>query len=230
MAAKSRTERNSIVLAILSSVGLITFAIIWELRWNRLIRALSNRQESTDHWVERALHDPLTNLPNRSLLRDRIEQGLFRTKRNDTYVAVLFIDLDNFKTVNDRHGHLVGDQLLIAAGERLRQHLRASDTAGRFGGDEFVVLLEIQDPTGPVMMVAERLRRALHVPLLLEPEPITLSASIGIAVSDTGDENPDDLLRQADSALLKAKQSGKDRIEMASVAEKYHLVNGRMTN
>lgn len=216
MKPQASLERTSLILALLSSVGLAVFAVLWERRWSRLAESMTRRQELTDEWAERALHDPLTNLPNRSLLNDRIEQALIRVQRNGTCIAVLFIDLDNFKEVNDRFGHLIGDQLLIAVGERLRQHLRASDTAGRLGGDEFVVLLEIRDRNDPVMMVAERLRRALHVPLLLEPAPISLSASIGIALSTGANDRVDDLLEQADAALLKAKRSGKDCVILSS--------------
>ncbi len=215
MEPRSQIERTSLGLALISSVGLLVFAALWELRWSRLVSTLTRRQQAADEWVERALHDPLTNLPNRSLLNDRIEQALIRSQRNSTSVAVLFIDLDNFKEVNDRYGHLIGDQLLVAAGERMRQHLRASDTAGRMGGDEFVVLLEIRDRNDPVKMVADRLRRALHVPLLLEPAPITLSASIGVAISTGTDDSVEQLLDKADSALLQAKHAGKDQVVMA---------------
>jgi diguanylate cyclase len=217
MEPRAQSDRTSLILALLSSVGLVAFVTIWERRWSRLAEVMARRQQLTDEWVERALHDPLTNLPNRSLLNDRIEQALIRAQRNGTCIAVLFIDLDNFKEVNDRYGHQVGDELLIAVGERLRQNLRASDTAGRLGGDEFVVLLEIRDRNDPVKMVAERLRRALHVPLLLEPATVSLSASIGIALSTGADDRVEDLLDQADSALLKAKQSGKDRVFISSL-------------
>lgn len=215
MNSTSGNDRNVRLLTWLTGLGLVTFAALWELRWRRLVNTLSTRHEQTSEWVERALHDPLTNLPNRSLLNDRIEQALIRAQRNGTSIAVLFIDLDNFKDVNDKYGHLVGDQLLIAAGERFKQHLRASDTAGRLGGDEFVVLIEVKCSNDPATMVAERLRRALHVPLVLEPEPICLSASIGVAVSESGDQSVQELLNAADSGLLEAKRNGKDQIVTA---------------
>jgi diguanylate cyclase len=188
-----------------------------------LIQVLSSQEETNHEWVERALHDPLTHLPNRTLLIDRLQQALFRSQRNGTNIAVLFIDLDNFKTVNDEYGHLIGDRLLIAAGERFRHHLRASDTAGRLGGDEFIVLIEVKDPEDSATMVAERLRRALHVPLLIEPAPITVSTSIGVAISATGNELPEDLLKQADRALLKAKRSGKDCVVLNRVEERAQI-------
>jgi diguanylate cyclase len=220
MKSRSSYEWVGLFLAILSSVGLLIYSALWERRWRRLLKDLSVQEKNNHKWVERALHDPLTNLPNRSLLKDRLHQALLRSQRNGTTIAVLFLDLDNFKAVNDEYGHLVGDRLLIAVGERLRHHLRASDTAGRLGGDEFVVLIEVKEPNDTVMMVAERLRRALHVPLLLEPAPITLSASIGVAISLTGDEQPEDLLHQADRALLEAKRSGKDCVILNAVEER----------
>jgi diguanylate cyclase len=220
MKSRSSYEWACLFLAILSSAGLLICSALWERRWRHLLQVLSSQEKDNHKWVERALHDPLTKLPNRTLLTDRLHQALLRSRRNGTTIAVLFIDLDNFKTVNDEYGHLVGDRLLIAAGERLRHHLRASDTAGRIGGDEFVVLIEVKEPNDTVMMVAERLRRALHVPLLLEPARITLSASIGVAVSLTGEERPEDLLHQADCALLKAKRSGKDCVILNPVEER----------
>ncbi len=216
MNRQSDSHQNMSFLALLTGLGMVIFAVLWELRWRRLLQTMSSRQKSTSEWVERALHDPLTSLPNRSLLNDRIDQALIRSQRNGTSISILFIDLDDFKHVNDHYGHSVGDQLLIAAGERFKHHLRASDTAGRLGGDEFVVLLEIKSPSDPVMMVAERLRRALHVPLLLEPASITLSASIGVAISENGTESVHELLDSADQALLEAKRTGKDQVVMAS--------------
>ncbi len=216
MNRQSDSHQNMSFLALLTGLGMVIFAVLWELRWRRLLQTMSSRQKSTSEWVERALHDPLTSLPNRSLLNDRIDQALIRSQRNGTSISILFIDLDDFKHVNDHYGHSVGDQLLIAAGERFKHHLRASDTAGRLGGDEFVVLLEIKSPSDPVMMVAERLRRALHVPLLLEPASITLSASIGVAISESGTESVHELLDSADQALLEAKRTGKDQVVMAS--------------
>ncbi len=219
MSREDSAQNRDRTYAILGGIGMLTFAVLWEIRWQRLIRAFSQRDRSVEQWTERALHDPLTSMPNRTLLADRIEQALIRAQRQGTGVALLFIDLDDFKVVNDTYGHLVGDRLLIAAGERFRQHLRASDTAARLGGDEFVVLLETRSPDDPVELVAERLRRALHVPLLLDPEPISLNASIGVIVSSSGTDSPDDMLDQADRALIKAKQSGKDQIVIGPVDE-----------
>lgn len=202
-------------LALLTGLGLVALGALWELRWRRLVHTLSKRDLDTEELIERALHDPLTNLPNRTLLEDRIEQALVRAKRNQTTVAVLFIDLDNFKSINDAYGHLVGDQMLIATGQLFQQHLRASDTAARLGGDEFIALLEMKQNSEAAMMVAERLRTALHMPLVLEPEPLTLTASIGIAIAHSPNVRINELLLEADRALLEAKQRGKDQVILA---------------
>jgi diguanylate cyclase len=210
--------------SLITGVGIVVFALIWELRWSRLLQTLAEHRSATAHWTKQALHDPLTSLPNRTLLRDRLEQALFRASRNGTCIGVLFIDLDNFKAVNDSFGHFVGDQVLVATGERLRGQLRAGDTAARVGGDEYVVLLELKSPDDPVVMIAERLRYALQTPLLQDPAPITLNASIGIAISEAGDYDPDELLQKADRALIGAKRIGKDRVVFHSVTEHVELV------
>lgn len=203
-------------LIMFTGVGFAFVALLWELRWRRLLRILIEQKTTASQWVERALHDPLTGLPNRLLLQDRIEQALARAHRTGKHIALLCVDLDDFKTVNDNHGHLIGDQILIAVGQRFRQHLRASDTAARLGGDEFVILIDVSDSTDAVMLVAERLRSALQVPLLLEPEPLTLNVSIGVAIATSLDTTPDELLARADRALLRAKHWGKDRVVIAS--------------
>jgi diguanylate cyclase len=217
---RDTSQRINSWLIAASTIGMVAFGVIWEMRLRKVLETLQQRDDHASQWAERALHDPLTNLPNRTLLLDRIEQSLIRSRRNNSGVAVLFIDLDNFKQINDRYGHLVGDELLIAVGERFRQHLRGSDTAARLGGDEFVVLIEFgaTDATNTVMIVAERLRSALQVPLVLEPEPLTVKASIGIAVATSGEEEPEFLLKEADRALLEAKHSGKNRVVRAPVA------------
>lgn len=209
------SERNNRT-TIFTALGLLIFGVLWELRWQRLIRTLSNAEATAEQWIVRALHDPLTSMPNRTLLEDRIEQALIRSERNQTGAAVLFLDLDDFKSINDTYGHLVGDQMLIAVGQRFQQHLRASDTAARLGGDEFVVLLEVNQNSDAVTMVAERLRTALQVPLVLEPEPLTLTASIGVALSHSRETRPNDLLLEADRALLAAKRRGKNQVVLAS--------------
>jgi diguanylate cyclase (GGDEF)-like protein len=150
--------------------------------------------------THRALHDPLTGLPNRTLLLDRLEVALRRVERTGSQVAVLFIDLDRFKQVNDTLGHHAGDQLLVETAACLQQSIRASDTAARFGGDEFVVLCD--GVTGRVE--AEAIATRIHEGLG-RSRGGRLHASIGIAVAERPDALPEELIREADAAMLAAK-------------------------
>jgi len=153
-----------------------------------------------------AHHDALTGLPNRTLFLDRLTQALARTRRNPhARIALLFLDLDGFKQVNDRLGHLAGDELLVHVAERIGQRLRQSDTAARLGGDEFAVLLEDVRAPEAVEAVADDISRRLSAPYDIEGEAVVISAAVGTAVSVTGQERPDDILRSADSAMYLAK-------------------------
>ncbi len=153
-----------------------------------------------------ALHDPLTDLPNRRLLLDRLEHGLALAGRTHTAMAVLFVDLDGFKLVNDRYGHQVGDQLLVASAERLRGCLRDADTLARLGGDEFVVLLEQITDSRQATASGQRMLHVLAQPFTLDRVTVHLSASIGIALGHSG--RPQSLLHAADVAMYKAKSTG----------------------
>jgi diguanylate cyclase (GGDEF)-like protein len=155
--------------------------------------------------IHQALHDSLTDLPNRQLLIDRLNHAQARAARAETRVAVLFVDLDTFKNVNDTFGHAVGDILLSEAARRLLTCIRAADTAARFGGDEFVVLLEDVDESR-VTQVAERVLEAMNEPFEVEGRELFIGASIGIAIGGRADE---DLLRNADLALYRAKAKGR---------------------
>jgi len=165
---------------------------------------------------EQALHDPLTGLANRSLFYDRVEHALARlARREEAIVAVLFIDLDDFKAVNDAFGHARGDRLLALVAERLRAAVRPADTVARLGGDEFALLLEVLSSTDEVLAVAERVRRSFEPPFELAGQPVSASASIGVAVRSAGgangDANGDELVQEADVAMYEAKQAGKGR-------------------
>ncbi|MEJ7816766.1 MAG: PAS domain S-box protein, partial [Rubrobacter sp.] len=159
----------------------------------------------------RALHDPLTGLPNRMLFVDRLGQALGRTRRQrGRNVAVLFVDLDNFKVVNDSLGHGVGDLLLVVLAERMRRSLRPGDTLARFGGDEFTVLVEdVYDPADAIQ-VAERITSELRRSFVLEGRELFASASIGIAFGEHATKEPEELLRDADTAMYRAKEEGSD--------------------
>ena len=164
-----------------------------------------------------SLHDDLTGLPNRTLVFDRATQMLARARRTQKPVAALFVDIDGFKEVNDDHGHWTGDQLLRAVARRLSAVIRDSDTAGRFGGDEFIVLLE--DPTAypPAELVAERVCDVLRRPVDLgDGRQLSITASVGIAYGTTC--TPDELLNASDLAMYTAKAMGKDRWSLDDTA------------
>jgi diguanylate cyclase (GGDEF)-like protein/PAS domain S-box-containing protein len=176
------------------------------------VRDISERKEAEDLLAHQALHDPLTGLPNRTLILDRADQMLVRARRDFRPTAALFVDLDNFKDINDTLGHEAGDLVLQGVANRFVAVLRAGDTVGRLGGDEFVVLAEGTSLTAGPEMVAERLLSILREPFVIEGyegTSLTLSASIGIAAGDR--DSAEDLLRDADIALYRAKALGKSR-------------------
>ena len=147
-------------------------------------------------------------LPNRALLEDRLALALAKSRRSGTRTGLMFLDLDRFKAVNDNYGHLVGDRLLIAVGDRLTSTLRAGDTLARVAGDEFVVVCEEIADLEHAEQVAARIHAVLKAPFAIEPNSITISASIGIAVATDRDEEAADLLLHADGALYDAKHHG----------------------
>jgi diguanylate cyclase (GGDEF)-like protein/PAS domain S-box-containing protein len=166
-------------------------------------------------WLERqALHDPLTKLPNRLLLMDRARQALTRLHRSHGLVAILFIDLDRFKTINDNLCHALGDHLLISLAARLAKMMRDSDTVARLGGDEFVVLAEDLQTDAEALTVAERVLHALEEPFVVGSTEVSMLASIGVSVSHNPEADPEALLREADVAMYRAKRSGGYRLEL----------------
>jgi diguanylate cyclase (GGDEF)-like protein/PAS domain S-box-containing protein len=157
-----------------------------------------------------AVHDPLTGLANRTLLRDRLEHALARSERETGATAVLFVDLDNFKRVNDEHGHAAGDAALVELGRRLQTAVRPGDTIARMGGDEFVALCEDVSEES-ALTVGRRLLEAIQLPFMSGGVEHELSASVGIAL---GHSDPDALLANADTATYRAKAAGRGRIEL----------------
>jgi diguanylate cyclase (GGDEF)-like protein/PAS domain S-box-containing protein len=182
---------------------------------NQIAAAIVRKQNET--WLQYvAHHDPLTDLPNRELFHDRLQTALSRARRNKERLAVLYIDLDGFKQVNDGYGHAVGDLLLQEVAQRIRRCLRESDTVGRIGGDEFVVLLNNITLPEHGAVVAEKIRAILERPFELAGQRLHISSSIGVAVCpEHGDDNKQ-LIRHADEAMYAAKKNGGNRLLMAS--------------
>jgi diguanylate cyclase (GGDEF)-like protein/PAS domain S-box-containing protein len=189
------------------------------------IQDITERKRAEEQVHHAAFHDALTGLPNRSLLSDRLSLALARAKRNKEYqFAVLFLDLDRFKLVNDSLGHTLGDQLLVELGKRLELCMRKSDTVARLGGDEFGMLLDgIKDPYDAIY-IAERIQEELTEPFALNGHEFLTTTSIGIAFSQTGYDGPEDILRDADIAMYRAKANGKARYEVFDVAMHSHAV------
>jgi diguanylate cyclase (GGDEF)-like protein len=180
-----------------------------------LKREVAERKQIEEQLLHNAFHDGLTGLANRALFMDHLQLALGRARRNESYrFAVLFLDLDRFKVINDSLGHMAGDQLLVEIARRLEGAMRPGDTVSRLGGDEFVVLLDDLGDAGEAESVAARLQRQLSVPCDLDGHEVFTTVSIGIAHGSTGYHRPEDLLRDADTAMYRAKQLGKARHEV----------------
>jgi diguanylate cyclase (GGDEF)-like protein len=179
----------------------------------------SRRREFVEELEHLAAHDPLTSLPNRLLMLDRLHQAVARSGRSRALLAVLFCDLDGFKAVNDEHGHEAGDRLLVEAARRLRQSVRPADTVCRYGGDEFVVVCEELADDQAARDLAARILGALErpFPVAVDDGLVSVSSSIGIALS-AGGTSPEQLLRTADAAMYRAKLAGRGRVEVTVTA------------
>jgi diguanylate cyclase (GGDEF)-like protein len=174
------------------------------------LRDTTDRKGMEEQLKRMALHDPLTLLANRSLFRDRLEHSVAVSKRNGRGLAVIFVDLDNFKEINDTHGHATGDRVLHRSAQRLVKATRSGDTVARLGGDEFAVLLENLTAREPVLEIAARIVESLQEPLDIPGVNASVAASVGIAFSDAGD-GVEELMRNADVAMYAAKSAGKGR-------------------
>lgn len=175
---------------------------------------LTERKQYEQQLAHQAFHDPVTLLPNRALLMERLKLSVARDVRSQKGTAVLFLDLDHFKVVNDSLGHEKGDLLLVEVGRRLQSCLRPGDTAARFGGDEFAILLEEITGTHDATAVAERIGHSLQRPFELDGRSLNVAASIGIVISSGGQDRPEDLLRKADVAMYRAKNNGRAQYEV----------------
>ena len=217
---KHASSKHDTVLGLVATIGVSIWLGIQLLSKSlERLRHETREEESmaVDEQVAQGFQDPLTTLPNRAVLLDRLELALARANRHGLPVAVLFLDLDNFKEINDTLGHAAGDHLLISIAAVLETSMRASDTAARWGGDEFVVLLEdMRDPT-EATVVAQRIMNALSSPFVFDDREVIATASIGIAISNSPLDRPESLIRNADVAMYSAKRSGKARIEIFDV-------------
>ncbi|HEX2025360.1 MAG TPA: EAL domain-containing protein [Actinomycetota bacterium] len=179
----------------------------------RLEDSLAELTALKEELRHRAFHDSLTGLPNRMLFTERVAHALTHRERHDAPMAVLFVDLDDFKTINDSLGHTAGDQVLSVVAERLRGCLRPSDTVARLGGDEFGILLDDMADTGDALLAAERILAALSQPAYMEGREVSIRASLGITLDAHG-QTAETLLRNADLAMYMAKRRGKSRYQV----------------
>ena len=184
---------------------------------------LTERRAVETALTRQALHDPLTNLPNRLLVMDRLAHALALDDRHRRGVAVLFLDLDRFKLINDGLGHAVGDQVLVAVAQRIHTCLRAGDTLGRFAGDEFIVVLEGGDE-GEARAVAGRILATLREPLVVDGHEVVVGCSIGVALAEGVPLHPGDLLRNADAAMYRAKAAGKGTVVVFEPSMRVHAL------
>jgi diguanylate cyclase (GGDEF)-like protein len=188
-------------------------------------RISSQLQESKDHFRHAAFHDALTNLPNRALLTENLKFVIERAKNHEDYqFAVLFLDLDRFKNVNDSLGHSIGDQLLIAMARRLESCIREVDMVARLGGDEFAILLDGIASGGDATNMARRIQEKLTSPFNLSGHEVFTTTSLGIALSSTGYDHPENMLRDADTAMYRAKAQGKACYEVFDKGMHTHAV------
>jgi len=212
----SASEDDQLALAAVKA-GAQDFLIKSELQPGLLRRALVQaieRRRSEAELARQALHDQLTDLPNRVLFLDRLGVALERARRSHTQLAVMFLDFDNFKEVNDSRGHAVGDRLLAALGRRLSTLLRPMDTVARFGGDEFTFLFEDLTSEREVVLIADRICQAASLPIEIDGIELTVTVSVGIAMVADPTVPPETIIREADAAMYRAKERGRSRFEL----------------
>jgi len=188
-----------------------------------VVRDISEKKKAQDKLIEQknilhyqAHHDALTGLPNRTLFNDRLEHGIARAKRHNTMLALLFVDLDHFKKINDSLGHYIGDRVLKIVAERLRTKVRKEDTLSRLGGDEFTIILEDIHRIQDVQKMAESLEKVISQPMHIEGHTLYISGSIGISIYPQDDDDPQNLVKYADAAMYRAKDEGRNNYQFYS--------------
>lgn len=198
---------HSRAVAEYNSDGFVSYVLV-------VSHDVTEERDRYEELTRRALYDPLTGLANRATALAYIDRALGRRDRTSTSEAAIFIDLDQFKAVNDSLGHAVGDELLLTVAKRLSSVLRPHDVVSRIGGDEFIVFLEQMDGIEPVLLVVDRLRNAISEPLTIAERELRIRASLGLAFAAERNESAENLLSKADAAMYKAKEAGRDRVEM----------------
>ncbi|MEI7762334.1 MAG: CHASE domain-containing protein [Comamonadaceae bacterium] len=202
------------VIAWAGAVLSLLLALLAWMMVNGRERAVRLAQAMTEELRHMAQHDPLTDLPNRALFNDRLQQELARARRQGGRFAMVFLDVDHFKAINDRYGHDVGDQVLRQIGQRLQSSVRAADTVGRIGGDEFVVLMAQLSDSDSTLGLAEKLREALRHSLLAEGNELSITCSVGVAAYPEDGADAAALTKGADDAMYRAKEAGRDCVRL----------------
>lgn len=214
-AARKRLRRTSILFGL----SFLLFASFLGITSKRILEDISKVNKLVFSLHHDAHHDPLTGLPNRAFVLEWLEYALSATRREKGRLAVLYVDLDRFKEINDRLGHDNGDMALLEVTSRFRDTLRDSDVLARLGGDEFVLLMSGYTDVEAPSLLADRLLKVLEDPIVLSHETASLGASIGIAVCPEDGETPETLMKEADKAMYESKESGGNRISFSKVSQ-----------
>lgn len=213
----ARYGRDVTTIIAVTGVGLsFSLALLTWFMVTGRARALRLAAGMTEELRHMAQHDSLTGLPNRALFSDRLANELARAKRQGGQFALIFLDLDHFKPINDNFGHATGDLLLRQVAQRMKESIRASDTLGRIGGDEFVVLMPMLADADAARLLAEKLRHVIAQPFVLDGRELTISSSLGVALYPDDGTDEVTLTKSADEAMYRAKEAGRNRVSLAS--------------
>ncbi|UCV09944.1 CHASE domain-containing protein [Dechloromonas denitrificans] len=213
---EARFGRNISFVIAVTGIGLsLAMALLTWFMINGRARALRLAAGMTEELRHMAQHDPLTGLPNRTLFSDRVQHELAHAKRQAGHFALVFLDLDHFKPINDNYGHAIGDILLQQVAKRLQRALRASDTVGRIGGDEFVLLLAEVSGADAALALAEKIRHEIARPYSINGQDLTISCSLGVALYPNDGDDEISLTKSADEAMYQAKDSGRNSVCLA---------------